>query len=551
MIKGIPSTMNDEWQFNLWKVIWHAAKIHGNREIISYRHLQGGKRHVLTYKMIYGRVCAIANALENLGVEPGDVIAILAWNDHRCYETFFSVPGVGAILLPLNFRLNQRDLIHILNHSRPRGLFFDETLIEIAGDLSEKYEFDFKVSMGDTELDEYPAFLDPLHEYEDMIKRYPKDYNWREIDERSTATACYTSGTTGLPKGVYYSHRSLIFHRLADLAFVNKMSPDDVYLQITPMYHINGHGIFIGATMVGSKLVFPGRYTPESLLDIIIREKVTVAPAIATLWRFILSELKKRDESHTMRIISETGGIEPPTSLLKELRNHGIELVHCWGATETDALATHSILKPEIRQLPEDEQLRYMAKQGYPIFSIEIKLVDPISGKEVEWDGESAGEIWVRGPSVIKEYYKDERSKESCTPDGWWKSGDLATIDEHGYLKIIDRIKDVIKSGGEWISSVDMENFLMTHPGVNEATVVGVPHPRWDERPVAIVVPEKKYTEPRELMEKKLKNYLLKRFEKWQIPEKIIFVDEIPKTGTGKYDKKLIREIYRDIYVKG
>jgi len=299
-------------------------------------------------------------------------------------------------------------------------------------------------------------------------------------------------------------------------------------------------------------MVFPGRYTPESLVDIMINEKVTVACGIATIWKLICEILKKKEPKLKFNLRAETGGAEPPASLIKDLKEYGIELIHSWGATETDALATHCFLKPEIKTLPEEKQLEYLTKQGYPIFPVEIKIMDLSASKELPWDGKSVGEIWVRGPWVIKEYYNDPiRSKETCTPDGWWKTGDLATIDELGYVKLVDRIKDVIKSGGEWISSVDMENLLMSQPMVLEATVVGIPHSKWEERPLALIVlrPEYKY-KPKDEIEKDLREHLLKKFNKWQLPDKFLFIEEIPKTSAGKFDKKLIREQYKNLYME-
>lgn len=552
MIKGIPSTMNDDWQLNLWKVIKHAGKVHWNREVVSYRYLLGGGVHRLNYKIMYERVCAMAHALKSLGVKPGDRIAILGWNDHRTVESYFSVPGIGAVLLQLNLRLHPRELLYILNHSEPKGLLFDESLSYLAESLSKDYKkFEFHIIMSDKKLSETPVSLEHLYGYEELVERNPKEYEWEEIDERSAATACYTTGTTGLPKGVYYSHRALMLHRLAGVAFIQKFDVNDVYLQVTPMYHINGHGIWIGAVMAGVKIVLPGRPTPENIVDLMIKEKVTVACGIATIWKGVCEVLKKMSPKPRLNVRVETGGIEPPASLIKELREFGIQLVHCYGATETDALVTHSFLKPETINLPEEDQLRYLTKQGYPAFMAEVKLVDPLTGKELPWDGKSVGEVWIRGPAVIKEYYKDpDRSREACTPDGWWRSGDLAVIDELGYVKLVDRIKDAIKSGGEWISSVDMENFLMEHPAVLEAAVVGVPHPKWEERPLALVVLRPEYEDrPVGDVEEELRRHLLKKFAKWQLPDKILVVKEIPKTSVGKIAKRLIREQYKDIYL--
>ncbi len=550
MIRGVLSTMNDDWQLNMWKVIKYAASVHGTREVTSYRHLQNGEVHKLTYATIYQRCCAVANTLKDFGIEHGDRVAFLAWNDHRCYELYFSVSGIGAVLLPLNFRLSQRELVYILNHSKPRGLFVDDTLLPQAEALSRDYKFEFYVIMSDKNIKDIETNLDPSYGYEELVNSHPKAYNWEEIDEKSAATACYTSGTTGQPKGVYYSHRALMLHRFIGTSIIQRFDVGDVYLQVTPMYHINGHGIYLGATMAGCKIVLPGRYTPDSLVDIIIKEKVNVACGIATLWKLISESLERVEPKPALKIRAETGGIEPPIALIKKLKEYGIELTHCWGATETDALATACFLKPELKGLPEEKQLEHAAKQGYPVFPGEIKLVDPGTDSELPWDGKSVGEVWIRGPYVIKEYYNDPRTCEQCTHDGWWRSGDLATIDELGYMKIVDRLKDVIKSGGEWISSVDLENFLMTYQYISEAAVIGVPHPKWDERPLALIVLKPEHRNmPAEKIETELTNYLLKKFTKWQLPEKFLFVEEIPKTSTGKVAKRELREHYKNIYM--
>jgi len=550
MIKGFPSTMNDEWQLNLWKVIQYAARVHGSTEVVSYRTLQGGQVHRLNYRSVYERVSAMANALKKLGVEPGDRIAVLGWNDHRYYESYFSIPGIGAVMLQLNLRLHPSDLIDILDHSGARALFVDDTLLKLAEELAKYHKFDFFVVMSDKPLSQISTSLSSVYGYEELIAQNPKTYDWEEIDERSAATACYTSGTTGKPKGVYYSHRALILHGWS-ISNVLKLDVSDVFLAIVPLFHANGWGAPIAVTMIGGKQVYPGRYTPESLVEIMIKEKVTVTAGAPAIFMPILEVLRKMEPKPKLNVRAISGASEPPLAMMKGLAEFGIKITHAYGATETTPLVTVNAPKPEIKALPEEEQWEYMRKQGFPVFGIEAKLVDLASGKELPWDGRSVGELYVRGPWVIKEYYNDPRTGEAITPDKYWKTGDVGYIDELGYLKLVDRAKDLIKSGGEWISSVDMENYLMAHPYVLEAVVVGIPHPRWEERPLALVVLREEYRDkPAEEVERELKEHLSKKFAKWQLPDKILFVREIPKTSVGKFDKKVIREQYKDLYMR-
>lgn len=550
MIKGFPSTMNDEWQLNLWKIIAYAGKVHRTQEVVSYRTLQGGSVHRLDYGKVYERVCAMANALEDLGVKPGDRIAILGWNDHRYFESYFSIPGLGAVLVELNLRLPPKDLVHVVKHSGARALFLDDSLLPLVEPFAKIHKFDFYVVMSDKPLSQISTTLEPVYGYEEQVSKYPHHRDWEEIDERSAATACYTSGTTGLPKGVFYSHRAIVLHTWA-MHTVLPLDVDDCFLAIVPMFHANGWGCHIGTTMIGCKLVLPGRYTPEHLVDLMIKEKVTAAAGAPAIFLPILEVLRKMEPKPVFNIRAASGATEPPLALQKGLAEFGIKIVHAYGATETTPLLTFNHPKPEIKSLPIEQQWDHMRKQGYPPFGVEVKIVDPSTGKELPWDGKSMGEAWWRGPWVIKEYYNDPRTREQCTPDGWWKSGDAGFIDELGYFKMVDRLKDLVKSGGEWISCVDLENALMAHPAVLEACVVGIPHPRWEERPLALVVLREEYKgRPEEELVADLKDYLSKSFSRWQLPDRVLFVDEIPKTSVGKFDKKVLREQFKDLYAK-
>lgn len=547
MIRGFPSTMNDDYQLNLWRVIEYASKVHYDTEVVSYRNLQGGKVHRMNYSQVYDRVKRMSSALESLGTNPGDRIAVLGWNDHRYYESYFSITGIGAVMLELNQRLAINDLDYIIKHSKAKGILIDESLLELGNALMKNNKFDFSIIMSDDPTKLSIEIKNNVYNYEDLIKSNSPKKNYEEIDEKSAATACYTSGTTGKPKGVYYSHRSLILHGWGINGVIN-FKPEDTFAAIVPMFHANGWGAHIAATMMGSKIVLPGRYTPDSLANILINEGVTAAagaPAILIPLLEVLRKMEPRPKLNNIRFVS--GATEPPLALMMQLKEFGINITHAYGATETTPLVTANLPKIKIKQLSEDVQIEYARKQGLPIFGVEVKIIDP-AGNELPWDGKSIGELIIRGPWVAKQYYNDERSRESFI-NNWWKSGDAATIDENGYVKIVDRIKDLIKSGGEWISSIDLENYLMAHPAVLEASVVGVPHPKWEERPIALVVLREQYRNKNyNELEKELKEHLSKRFAKWQIPDKIFFVNEIPKSSTGKFDKKTIRSQYKNIY---
>jgi len=547
MIRGFPSTMNDDYQLNLWRVIEYASKVHYDTEVVSYRNLQGGKVHRMNYSQVYDRVKRMSSALESLGTNPGDRIAVLGWNDHRYYESYFSITGIGAVMLELNQRLAINDLDYIIKHSKAKGILIDESLLELGNALMKNNKFDFYIIMSDDPTKLSIEIKNNVYNYEDLIKSNSPKKNYEEIDEKSAATACYTSGTTGKPKGVYYSHRSLILHGWGINGVLN-FKPEDTFAAIVPMFHANGWGAHIAATMMGSKIVLPGRYTPDSLANILINEGVTAAagaPAILIPLLEVLRKMEPRPKLNNIRFVS--GATEPPLALMMQLKEFGINITHAYGATETTPLVTANLPKIKIKQLSEDVQIEYARKQGLPIFGVEVKIIDP-AGNELPWDGKSIGELIIRGPWVAKQYYNDERSRESFI-NNWWKSGDAATIDENGYVKIVDRIKDLIKSGGEWISSIDLENYLMAHPAVLEASVVGVPHPKWEERPIALVVLREQYRNKNyNELEKELKEHLSKRFAKWQIPDKIFFVNEIPKSSTGKFDKKTIRSQYKNIY---
>ncbi|WP_061980438.1 AMP-binding protein [Sulfolobus acidocaldarius] len=610
MIKGIPSTVNDEWQLNLHKVIEYASKVHGEREIISDRRFQGGVLHNLNYRKIFHRISSFTNSLEKeLNTKAGDIIGILGWNDHRYFESFFTVPSLGAVLLELNIRLilgwndhryfesfftvpslgavllelnirlHPADLLYILKHTRAKGLLVDDSLLPLAEALSKEYNFDYTIIMSDKPFEEIKTNIRNAFGYEELVKSGSPNRKFEEVDEKSTAFAAFTTGTTGLPKGVFYSHRSVVLHALN---ISRDLKPSDVILQAVPFFHVHGWGTqFAGAitgckqifpgrptvdsmvfhvhgwgtqfagAITGCKQIFPGRPTVDSMVEHILNHKVTRTAAVPTVVLELLRRIETMDPKPNLAGLRlGIGGAEPPSALVSALAKHGIETGQGYGATETGPVVVAAVAKPEFEQLPVEEKFKRL-KQGLILFGVEVKVVDPVSGEELPWDGKSVGEIWFRGPWIARSYYNDPRSAESFTSDGWWKSKDLGVIDELGYVKLVDRLKDVVKSGGEWISSIDLENFLMAHPYVREASVVGVPHPKWGERPLAVVSLKPEYqSKDKEEVKKSLLDHLSKRFAKWQLPDDIVFVDEIPKTSVGKFRKEELRNKYKDYYMK-
>jgi fatty-acyl-CoA synthase len=544
MINGIPATTADEIQLNIHDIIRRAAKVYPRQEIISRSKVYNIFRY--TYRDCYARICKLANALRHL-IDIGDRVGVLSWNTHRCLELYYAIPSIGGVIHQLNLRLSPHELVYIINHAEDKLLVIDENLIRVAEQLVPKLKtVESYIIMSDGRPE---VGFKSVYYYEDLINEYPP-IELPVVNEKSGAIMCYTTGTTGLPKGVIYSHRSVVLHTL-DSALITNQRASDVILIIVPMFHVQGWMLPFTGIMVGAKLVLPGvSPTPEILAKLILDEKVTLTAGVPTVFALILEYLRslkqKPDLSH-LRILC--GGSEPPLSLMQAYkREFGAEMIHAWGMTEQMSLGTICVEKPYLK-LTGEEMWKLKTKQGIPLPLMELEVVDS-NGRPVPRDGRTVGEIWIKGPYVVKEYYKDPEKTRQEIVNGWLRTGDLATIDLEGYIKIVDRTKDVIKSGGEWISSIDMENHLMAHPYVLEATVVGIRHPKWGERPLALVVLREEYGgKPTEEIEKELREHLSKRFAKWQLPDKILFVKEIPKTSVGKFDKKAIREQYKDLYM--
>ena len=493
--------------------------------------------HRYTYRDFGQRVRRLAAGLHAIGVRPGDRIATFAWNTYRHHELYFAVPMLGAVLHTVNIRLFHDQIRHIVNHAADRMIFADRSLLPLLRDLRPSFRsVERFFSMEDGSGADAGDALD----YEALLAD-DDGFAFPRVDENEAAMMCYTSGTTGNPKGVLYSHRALALHSFAE-AMVDTLalSQRDTCLAIVPMFHANAWGLPFTNTFVGAKQVHAGvAPKPETLLSLLEQEGVTVAAGVPTIFIGLQGAIAsgKYDLSRLKRIV--IGGSAVPPSLMEAYDRLGITIVHAWGMTETTPLGVVGTLKKELLERSPAEQLAWRLKQGLPVPGIELKAVDA-EWREVPRDGRTMGELVARGPWVTGSYHDDPRTAESFTPDGWFRTGDVATIDPEGYVQIADRTKDLIKSGGEWISSVELENALMAHPKVLEAAVVAMPDQKWGERPLACVVarPEAKGA----LADRELEEHLRTRVAKWWLPDRYVYLDELPKTSVGKFDKKVLRQ---------
>jgi fatty-acyl-CoA synthase len=499
-----------------------------------------------THRYTYGewgkRCMQLANALHNAGVKEGDRIATFAWNTYRHFELYFAVPCMGAVLHTLNIRLFAEQLVYIINNAEDKVIFIDGDLAPLVEKIADQLPtVKLYVIMGDAPG--ASGKLQPSVDYETFIGSQPEHYDWPRLDENSAAAMCYTSGTTGNPKGVVYSHRSMFLHSIATASADSlALSERDTILPIVPMFHANAWGLLHAAPMVGAKVVLPGRFMdPVRVIHLLAQERVTFSGGVPTIWIGVLAMLDKEkvDLSALREIIC--GGSAVPQSLIENLARKNINLVQAWGMTETSPLACISDLRSDQANLPPEEKFRIKARTGTVVPGVEFRVINIETGQEVPWDNKTYGEIQVRGPWIAATYYKDSESSAKFM-DGWLRTGDVAVVDEDGILLIVDRTKDLVKSGGEWISSVEVEGLIMGHPKVLEACVIGIPHPKWDERPIAFVVPKPDYAG--QVTKEEILEYLSPRVAKWWLPDDVIFIDAIPKTGVGKFDKKVLRAQY-------
>lgn len=523
-----------------------AEKFFAKKEVVS-RTLSG--IHRFTYREIGQRTRRLAHALEKLGVQKGDRVGTLAWNHHRHLETYFAAPGIGAVLHTINIRLSPEHISYIVNHAEDTVLLVDEDILPLVEKIHETFKT-VKAYIIMTDKPELPATnLTPVYSYEKLLEESDPNYSFvTDLDENDPAGMCYTSATTGNPKGVVYSHRGIVLHTFAlGLVDTAAISERDVTLPVVPMFHANAWGMPFAATWFGSAQVLPGPlFTPKLLAELIEQERVTLTAGVPTIWLGLLNELEKGEyDTSSLRAIL-CGGSAAPKGMIKAFETkYKIPFLHAYGMTETTPLATLSRLKSYQTELPQDEILEIRAKQGLLVPGLEMKVVG--ANGEVKWDGNDMGELLLRGPWIADEYYKDERTKEAFK-DGWLYTGDVATVDEEGVIKLVDRTKDLIKSGGEWISSVDLENAIMAHEAVFEASVVAVPDPKWQERPVACVVLKDAYKG--KVGKEELMDFLTPQFAKWWLPDDIVFIEEIPKTSVGKFLKAALREQLKEHLTK-
>jgi 3-(methylthio)propionyl---CoA ligase len=520
----------------------HAELQHPRREIVSI--VADNPRHRYTYREAFARSRRLANALKRLGIQQGDRVATLAWNDYRHFEIYYAVSGSGFVCHTINPRLFEEQIIYIINHAEDRWLFLDPAFVPLVEKLQSRLpRLEGCVVMTDDA--HMPATdLPRAQSYESLIADESDDFQWPEFDERLASSLCYTSGTTGDPKGVLYSHRSTVLHcYAAALPDAMSLSAHQVVMPVVPMFHVNAWGLPYSCAMVGAKLVFPGPKMgdAQTLQKLIEEEGVTFSAGVPTVWQGLVGYLEqtgKRIDSLT-HVVS--GGSAVPLSLMNQLRErHEVEVVHAWGMTETSPIGTIRSLSPEASALPDDGREPLRARQGRTVFGIELKITDD-DGNEVPRDGKTFGALKVRGPWVAAGYYK-RNSDDVFEADGWFNTGDVATICPLGYMQITDRTKDVIKSGGEWISSIELENLAVAHPAVAQAAAIAIAHPKWQERPLLVVVLKPGASATRE----ELLQFFAGKVAKWWIPDDVAFVDKLPLTATGKLSKLQLRQQFAE-----
>jgi fatty-acyl-CoA synthase len=513
-------------------------QLFGNREVVS--RLPNGSFHRSDYSGLHRRARQLAAALVRAGVKPGEPVATLMWNHAWHLEAYFGIPASGGVLHTVNLRLSPDDIAYIIRDAGDRIIIVDDVLLPLLEQVRSRVHLERVIVAPISGA----AVAAPYEDYEAFVAGDASDYRYPVQDEDAPCGMCYTSGTTGRPKGVVHSHRSTVLHALSiSLPDCLRLSCNDSVFAVTPMFHVNAWGVPFAAAMVGAKLSMPGpRLGAEDLLEIMQTEDVTLALGVPTIWMAIQQALDREPSRWKLRrgMRMMVGGSAAPPTLIAAFERHGLSIVHGWGMTELCPVGTLSWLKPEHGDLPAERQYEIRARQGLPIPLMELRVQGEHGAQP--WDGRSVGELQVRGPIVTGGYHNVPSDPEKITDDGWFRTGDVASIDDGGYMRISDRTKDLIKSGGEWISSVDLENAIMGHPAVAEAAVVAIKHPKWDERPLAVVVKRS----GRDVTPEELRAFLAPRFAKWQIPDDYEFVDALPRTSTGKFLKTKLRETFRD-----
>jgi fatty-acyl-CoA synthase len=529
-----------DWPLTVDRILDHAKAWHGDREIVS-RSVEGPIVRT-TYAEVHGRAKRVSSALKALGIRHGDRVATLAWNTARHLEAWYGIMGIGAVCHTLNPRLFSEQLVYIINHAEDRVIFTDLTFLPILAQIRDQIPTvkHFIVLTDEAHMtDALPGAL----AYETLVASHSEDCAWGGFDENSPAGLCYTSGTTGNPKGVLYSHRSNFLHTLVTAGVdVMGMGATETVLPVVPMFHANAWGIAFSAPAVGAKLVMPGpKLDGASVHELLEAEKVTFSAAVPTVWQMLLTHLRQTEGKLTSLKRVVIGGSAVPEAIVRGFRDEfGVDVTHAWGMTETSPLGTLANPSARVAEMDDEAQLKFKLKQGRPPICIDLKLVDD-ADKVLPHDGATFGRLMVKGPFVVGQYFKGDGG-DVLDPDGFFDTGDVATIDGYGYMQITDRSKDVIKSGGEWISSIEIENIAAGHPKAELAAVIGVAHPKWDERPLLLVKLRTGETGTRDEFLK----FLEGKIAKWWTPDDVVFVDDIPLGATGKIDKKLIRQRMAD-----
>ena len=524
---------------NVSTILDYAAEMHAESEIVSAA-LEGGF-HRQTYAQAAQRSAQLAHGLKALGVKPGDRIATLAWNGYRHFELYYAVMGLGAVCHTINPRLFPEQLTYIVNHARDKALFFDINLAPLVAKMRAHWPKDLKlVALCDKDHLPTGEGLDGILAYEDLLAGQPRSMAWPSLDENTACCLCYTSGTTGEPKGALYSHRSTVLHALFGMTTgIAGLRPGQTILPVVPLFHVNAWGLPFSAPMIGVNLIMPGaRLDGASLFDMMEAEKVFSAWGVPTVWLGLLAEIQKRGRKPNGFGEVIVGGSAAPASMIETFEKMDVSIVHAWGMTEMSPIGTHGVIAVKDQAKSFAERMAIKARQGRRVFGVELKIVDE-NGQRQPHDGEATGELFVRAATVISGYYENaEASAKVFDKDGWFGTGDVAKITPDGYLVIVDRTKDLVKSGGEWISSIDVENAAMATPGVAACAVIGVPHPKWQERPLLVAVKAPGANPTREDVLATLE----KAIAKWQLPDDVVFVDSLPLTATGKVSKLTLRK---------